>query len=126
MATQASHAPWAARLGRAAGRAWRSYLRGERRAVEWLASRGLSAGIARALLWVVKLVVLGVLLYTALWLALLLLFVVAAGRVAEHSVPAREDEWPFQSLDELRKTPGYDPVLYNDFSHSDYPDEKDD
>ncbi|AWE96988.1 hypothetical protein CSC45_2155 [Pseudomonas aeruginosa] len=34
-----------------------------------------------------------------------------------------EDEWPFTDLTELRKTPGYDPNLYNDTSHELYTDD---
>src|SRR3546814_5637145 len=63
----------AERLGRAFGRGWRAYARGERRASNWLVSKGMPRAGATALVWVVKLAVLGVLLYVAFWFALVLL-----------------------------------------------------
>lgn len=92
----------------------------------WLVEHGVSAGGVAALLWMVKLVLLGVLLYVAFWLALLLVFAIIAAWALQRGAPDEEFEWSFTDLDELRKTPGYDPVLYNDVAHPDYPDEKDD
>ena len=89
----------AERLGRTLGRGWRAYVRGERRASSWLVSKGGAAAGATALVWVVKLVALGVLLYTTFWLAVLLLLGVAAAWMAGNS--ARDDDrWAQQ--DELR------------------------
>lgn len=68
----------AERAGRWLGRVWRGFVRKEARAVHWLAGKGLPAGVARLLLWIVKLAVFAVLLYVAFWLALLLAFAVAA------------------------------------------------
>lgn len=67
----------AERFGRAVGRGWRAYVRGERRVSNWLASKGVPVAGVTALVWVVKLAVLGVLLYFAFWLALFLVFLVA-------------------------------------------------
>ena len=47
------------RLGRRAGLAWRGYLRREQRVAGWLVTRGVPAGAATAVLWIVKLAVLG-------------------------------------------------------------------
>lgn len=115
----------AKRFGRWLGQVWRAYLHREHRVVVWLVSVGTSAGVATALLWVARLAVLGVLFYVAFWLALIFLFVVTLARSAGSSDAAEEGEWPFLDLHELRKTPGYDPVIYNDYDHPDYPDEKD-
>ena len=52
----------AERAGRWLGRAWRGLARQEARAIQWLAGKGLPAGVARLLFWIVKLVVFGVLL----------------------------------------------------------------
>ena len=60
---------------------------------------------ATALVWIVKLAVLGVLLYTTFWLALLLVFVTAAAWASAANSPD-EDAWPFTDMDELRNTPG--------------------
>ena len=69
----------AERLGRAFGRGWRAYARRERRASNWLVSKGMPRAGATALVWVAKLAVLGVLLYVAFWFALVMLGVAAAG-----------------------------------------------
>lgn len=52
----------AERLGRAFGRGWRAYARCERRASNWLVSKGMPTAGATALVWMVKLAALGVLL----------------------------------------------------------------
>ncbi|WYX24893.1 hypothetical protein WJ969_02405 [Achromobacter xylosoxidans] len=36
-----------------------------------------------------------------------------------------EEPWRFETLEDLRKEPGYDPWLYNDIEHPDYPSELD-
>ena len=111
----------AERLGRRLGRGWRAYARSERRVSNWLVVKGVPWVGAALLLWVVKLAVLGLLFYAAFWLALVLLGVVVAGWAAAANT-SDEDEWPFTDLTELRKTPGYDPNLYNDASHELYTD----
>lgn len=68
----------AERLGRSFGRGWRAYARGERRVSNWLISKGVPVAGATALLWVIQLVLLGVLLYAAFWLALLVIFAIVA------------------------------------------------
>lgn len=125
MATHAHNKGWAWRLGIGMGRAWSGYARFEKKAACWLVAQGAPVAAASALLWLVKIAVLGVLFYVAFWLALLVLFAVAVAWSAGHGEPAEEYEWPFTDLHELRKTPGYDPVPYNDFDHPDFPDEKD-
>lgn len=112
----------AERLGRWLGRGWRGYVRRERRVAAWLVSVGVPAGVATALVWVAKLAVLGVLLYTVFWLALLLVFATAAAWASAANTPD-EDVWPFTDIDELRNTSGYDPNLYNDNTHVDYKDD---
>jgi len=71
-----THISTAERIGRTFGRGWRAYVRGERRASNWLVSKGLPVAGAALLLWVVKLAGLGVLFYAAFWLALLLVLLV--------------------------------------------------
>ncbi|XAH21957.1 DUF3742 family protein [Xylophilus sp. GW821-FHT01B05] len=80
------------RLGRAFGRGWRAYVRGERRASNWLVAKGVPRAGATALIWVVKLAVLGVLLYSAFWLALLLVFMAMVARAASKSSIEEDDE----------------------------------
>jgi hypothetical protein len=50
----------------------------DREANGWLLAQGLAPGVAKAALLVAKLVAVGLLVYAAFWLALLLLFLVAA------------------------------------------------
>lgn len=75
----------AERAGRWFGRAWREFVRQEARAVQWLAGKGLPVGVARLLLWMVKLAVLAVLLYVAFWLALLLAFAIVTAWLVRNS-----------------------------------------
>ena len=117
---------FAERLGQMLGRMWRGYVRQERKANGWLVERGIPAVGATVLLWIIKLVVLGVLLYVAFWLALLLVFAVAAAWAVQHGAldSDREDALIVQDeLSKLRQTPGYDPNLYNDTSHEMYKDD---
>lgn len=86
----------AERLGRAFGRGWRAYARGERRASNWFVSKGMPRAGASALVWVVKLAALGALLYTTFWLALLLVCVMVVAwmaRNADFGDELSEPEW---------------------------------
>ncbi|HBP0979000.1 DUF3742 family protein [Comamonas sp. Y6] len=86
----------AERLGRALGRGWRAYARGERRASNWLVSKEVPVAGASLLLWAAKLAALGLLLYVAFWMALLLLFLTAVAwgaRDMEWETEPPEPEW---------------------------------
>jgi len=107
----------AERFGRWLGRGWRDYVRGERRVSAALVAKGVPIAVATVLVWMVKLAVLGLLLYMAFWLALLVLFMVGVGWAAAANTPEEEKWWPFTDLTELRKKSGYDPNMYNDASH---------
>ncbi len=87
----------AERFGRWAGGMRRGFVLRERQFADWLMARGLSAGMATALLWVVKLLVLGVLLYIAFWFALLVVFVLLVVRglaqnTQDEDLSAQKDE----------------------------------
>ena len=94
MTTNTHNERWSLRLGRGAGRAWRGYLRREQRVAGWLVTRGVPAGAATAVLWIVKLALLGVLLYSAFWLALLLAFAVTAAWFVQHDDADQEEPQP--------------------------------
>ncbi|KFJ91514.1 hypothetical protein JF55_11635 [Pseudomonas sp. 1-7] len=94
MTTNTHNGRWSHRLGRGAGRAWRGYLRREQRVAGWLVTRGVPAGAATAVLWIVKLAVLGALLYSAFWLALLLAFAVTAAWLVQPADPDQEEPQP--------------------------------
>jgi len=111
----------AERLGRWLGRSWRGVVRGERRVAAWMVGKGAPVAAATALVWVVKLTVLGVLLYVAFWAALLLLFAIAAVQVLEQQYQKDElFELQYPTIEELREIPGYDPNLHGDSSHEMY------
>ncbi len=114
----------AERLGRVFGRGWRAYARGERRASNWLVSKGVPVAGTSVLVWVVKLAVLGVLLYFAFWFALVLLGLAATGwGMSQRHSDEDGFELQYPTIEELRATPGYDPNLYNDTSHEMYQDD---
>ena len=108
----AAQTTFAERLGRTLGRAWRSCARLDRRAQGWLLARGWAPGIAKAVLLAVKLAAIGVLLYTAFWLALLLAFALVGAWVV------RNDDG---SYDEEHKPEWrYGPAGYGLYTHDDY------
>jgi len=106
----------AERFGRWLGRGWRSYVRGGQRVSAWLVAKGVPVSVATALVWVAKLAVLGVLLYVAFWVALLIIFMMAAGWAAEHSESQEEDDFMNQKAEERdhRESLFYHPMNYND------------
>jgi len=109
------------RLGRMLGRAWRGCAYLDRRAQGWLRARGWAPGATKATLLVVKLVALGLLLYAAFWLALLVAFAVTAAWVARNSGHEEtSEEWAIGDQAEYKSNPGYDPILYNDAPDSRY------
>lgn len=82
----------AERTGRGFGRAWLAIRRQEARVVQHLMRQGLSRGIATLSLWAVKLLVLGVLLYVAFWLTLVVIFVLVAAWLAGNADDTAEDK----------------------------------
>ncbi|MDM9652397.1 DUF3742 family protein [Stutzerimonas stutzeri] len=85
---------FAERTGRTLGRMWRAYLRQERKVSGWVVAQGMPTSLAKAMLVVVKLVVLGALLYVAFWLTLLLVFAaVVVWVVGGKSSDEDEPEW---------------------------------
>ncbi|MBA4243682.1 MAG: hypothetical protein C0452_07175 [Pseudomonas sp.] len=113
---------FAERLGQMLGRMWRGYLRQERKVNSWLVEHGVPTGGTTALLWIAKLVVLGVLLYVTFWLAMLLVFAVAAAWVVRDSDHDESEEWAVGEQAEHKNNPGYHPALYNDAPDSRYAD----
>lgn len=81
------------RLGRWAGRAWRGYVRREARLCAWLQGKGLPVLLAKTLLWVVKLTLLGVLLYVVFWVTLILLLAIIAAWNVRNPPPSERGEW---------------------------------
>lgn len=108
----AAQTTFAERLGRALGRAWRGCARLDRRTQGWLLARGWAPDIAKAALLAVKLAAIGVLLYTAFWLALLLAFALVGAWVV------RNDDG---SYDEEHKPEWrYGPAGYGLYTHDNY------
>lgn len=109
-----THTTFAERVGRTLGHAWAAYKRQERRAVEWIVGKGLTAGTAKMVLWGLKLLLLGGLLYAAFWLTLVLTFVVAAVLIANHVDADRLQGQAFTEDSDHKKNLFYDPINYND------------
>ena len=92
MTTATHHRSWAQRAGHGAGRAWRWYVQREQQLIGTLTAQGMSVHVARTALWVIKLAVLGLLLYLAFWLTLLLAFAVVVAWIATNSDLTDEGE----------------------------------
>ncbi len=85
----------AERLGRVLGRTWPGCARLDQRAQGWLRAQGLAPGAARAVSLVVKFAALAWLLYSSLWLALLVAVLIAAAWSMRDSPSwTTEDEQP--------------------------------
>lgn len=82
------------RAGTLLGKAWRKVVHREKQLRAWLIERGVPAPATTVLLWIAKLVALGVLLYAAFWLALLLVFAIAVAWAAENADWDDEDDRP--------------------------------
>jgi hypothetical protein len=107
-------------------------MRLERKAKGWLVAQGMNATLATGILWVVRIALLGFVLYGAFWVALLLAFAYTGAWMARNTDVNSEDNYlsitnkgsySFMTLDELRDTPGYDPNFYNDTDHEMYEDD---
>ncbi|MDC8640750.1 DUF3742 family protein [Xanthomonas hortorum] len=83
------------KLGRWLGNAWRSYAMGERRLFDQLVCKGMSPAVLKILFWTVKLTVIALLLYFVFWVALLLVVLVGAARLASNADLGEmpEPEW---------------------------------
>ncbi|QTB44272.1 DUF3742 family protein [Burkholderia pseudomallei] len=109
-----AHTTVAERIGRGLGRAWLAIRRQERRAVQWMVGKGLTAGTARMLLWGAKLILFGALLYAALWLAVVLILIVTAAFLASHVDVGQLQDQPFTGESDHKQNLFYDPINYND------------
>ncbi|PZW50688.1 uncharacterized protein DUF3742 [Pseudomonas sp. URIL14HWK12:I3] len=111
------------RVGRWAGRAWSGCLRRERGVLQWLRSKGVPVLLARTLLWAFKLVALGMFLYAAFWLALVVISVVVVLRVASLSGEDDKEEWAIGEQRDHKDSMFYDPVAHNDTTDPRYEDD---
>lgn len=81
----ATHPSMAERFGQALGRTYNRLRHQEARTVGWLMRKGVPVPVGKGLLWAAKLLVLGVLLYAAFWLALLLVFALMGAWALRHA-----------------------------------------
>lgn len=88
----AVHTNFAERAGRTLGRMWRGLVRLDRKVHGRLVAEGWAPGAAGAALLVLKLAVLGVLAYTAFWLALLLVFALAGAWIVGNDDGSYDEE----------------------------------
>ncbi|WJJ93287.1 DUF3742 family protein [Neopusillimonas aromaticivorans] len=87
----------AERFGQGLGRVWRWLVRADGKMTAWLMRQGFPQGAAIATLWLTRLAALGVLMYAALWLALLVVFALAAAWAGRnttlHAEKESQPEW---------------------------------
>lgn len=87
----------AERFGQWLGSVWRGYRRRERQVARWLIGHGLPSNFAMGGLWLVRLLVLGVLLYFSFWLVLLVIIAMLARASAQKPTDSltddEKDEW---------------------------------
>lgn len=120
----AAQTTFAERAGRTLGRAWRSCVRLDRKANGWLVAQGWAPGAAKAALLIVKLAALGVLLYTAFWLALLLALIAFAAWTDRNSERDDSEEWAIGDQAEHKRSIFYDPFNYDDDPDPRFDDER--
>ncbi|CAM8820067.1 DUF3742 family protein [Burkholderia pseudomallei] len=109
-----AHVTVAERIGQALGRSWLAIRRQEARVLQHLVRQGMSRGSANAALWAAKLLVLGVLLYVAFWLTLLLALLATAGSAVIHIDEGASEEHPFSDEPDHKNKLFYDPINYSD------------
>lgn len=114
MTTYTHNGQWTHRLGQTLGHAWRGLLRAERHAARWLEARGVPAGVAKALPWLVNVALVAVILYAAIWLGVLLLLVAGAAWVASSTDHEKATDWTAPWSTDHKNSPFYDPINYND------------
>jgi len=115
------------RMGRWVAGALRFLVRCEHRIREMLMQRGLPQPLTVGLLWLARALAVCLLVYAAymaFWVVLLLAALIVYAMYSAQYGYEEEELYRFKTLDDLRKEPGYDPVLYNDYEHQDYPPEK--
>jgi len=112
----AAQTTFAERLGRTLGRAWRGCARLDRRAQGWLRGQGLAPDLVQAASLVVKLAALGVLLYSAFWLALLIVRLVVVSWMAKQDHDEEDSDFLGRKAEEGDHRQGlfYHPASYDD------------
>lgn len=112
------------RAGHGAGRVWQWFGRLEGRAANRLVERGLSVSVAKALVRVANLAILGVLMYVTFWLTLIgMLLIFAAWIVRNTEHDAAQSGWAIGEQTDHKKNPFYDPINYTDTPDPRFDDE---
>ncbi|NMG49240.1 DUF3742 family protein [Azoarcus communis] len=120
----AAQTTFAERAGRTLGRMWRACVRLDRQAHDWLVAQGLAPVAARGVLLILKLVAFGVLIYVALWLAMLIMIAVFAGWTARNAAPGEAEEWAIGDQADHKRSVFYDPINYDDDPDPRFDDER--
>lgn len=110
---------FAERTGRILGRMWRGFVRLDRRANGWLTAQGWTPAVAKVVLTVLKLVVLGILFYASFRLALLIVCVLVAAWIARQDNTESDSDFLGRKADERDHREG---LFYHPASHNDDPD----
>ncbi|WP_020683024.1 DUF3742 family protein [Marinobacterium rhizophilum] len=110
-----THISTAERFGNWLGRGWRGCLHRERQVSGWLSAQGVPAVAATALLWIAKFIMLGVMFYTAFWLALLIVAVTAVVLMFQNKTTDEADFLGREAEErDHRESLFYHPSCFND------------
>lgn len=101
-------------VGQRLGRAWRGLVRQETRVTHWIVGHGMPWYIATSIVWIVKLAVLAILLYAAVWIAVVLAMVLIAAAGVRHADEEEQPKWLEKDPDDHREELFYHPISYND------------
>ena len=99
----------------------------DRRVQGWLLAQGWAPNVVKTVLLVVKLTVIGILLYTAFWLTVLLTVVAISGAWAARSpeqVDAEECVLGYGDQADHKQSVFYDPINYDDDPDPRFHDER--
>lgn len=102
------------RLGRWTGRAWRGYMRREVRVLLWMQAKGMPVPLAKILMWTVKLLLIGTLLYLVFWMALFFVFSVAVVWLTKNVDGNEQPQWGLGDSTDHKQSIFYHPASYND------------
>lgn len=108
------HGSLANRVGHWLGRKWRVYVSLETGTLQWFQRKGVSSWLVNPFMWALKMLMVGILLYSAFWIGVIILIVFFIGwRICNASFKS-DEEWAIGEQTDHKKSVFYDPINYND------------
>jgi len=116
---------FAQRTGQGLGRAWRWARDQQHRLIGWASAKGVPNKLAKFTVTTINLIILAALLYVAFWVVLVvgLVVVLLVGALGSPSRSSEDERLYVFGEDDPRNELGYDPVVYNDQGHEQFPDD---